>query len=249
LLKLRTSRRDAGASISVTHAPVGNESPLVLLGLWGCTIVLMTVFVIAHSYYPGLPAPGTETGGWDAWSDQSRYIEAARAWAHWNLSPTVHWYPPGYALLGAPFLPLTPHDRFLLPNLACLVISQFACAALGRRLFPGYRFASLVGAGAFLIASVGTLRGLVSWLAPWTTTPSAALTLVAFVAVLRLAEQPSVSRALAAGSVIGGITLFRLSDAVPVALATAIASAPTMFEVPIRRAALQFAQGANPRFA
>jgi hypothetical protein len=237
LLKLRASRHNAGASISVTHAPVGDESLLVLPGLWGCTILLMTVFVIAHSHYPGLPAPRTETGGWDAWSDQSHYIEAARAWAHGNLSPALHWYPPGYALLGAPFLPLTPHDRFLLPDLACLIVSQFACAALGRRLFPEYRFARLLGAGAFLIASIGTFRGLVSWLIPWSTTPSAALTLVAFVAILRLAEQPCVSRALAAGSAIGGITLFRPGDAVPVALAAAIALAPAMFAVPIRRAA------------
>ena len=205
-------------------------------GLIALVLLLAAVFLIAHAHYAGLPAAGSETGGWRTWADQSRYIEAARAWARWNLSPARHWYPPGYALLGAPFLPLTPNDRFLLPNLACLIASQFACAALARRLFPENRFASLLGAGAFLIASIGTMPGLKSWLIPWSTTPSATLTFAAFVAVLRLAERPGIGRALLAGSAIGGITLFRPGDAAPVALAAALALAPDLLALPIRRA-------------
>jgi hypothetical protein len=198
---------------------------------------MIAVFLIAHALYPGLPAPGTEAGGWREWDDQSKYIEAARAWSEWDFTPARHWYPPGYPLLGAPFLRLTPHDRFLLPDLACLVASLFGCVALARRIFPQYRFASLFGAAAFVVASVGTFAGLKSWLVPWTTTPDAALTFAALVAVLRLAEQPGIGRALLAGGAIGGITFFRPGDAVPVALAAAVALTPRLLALPMRRAA------------
>jgi hypothetical protein len=227
-------RSDVGATLMETS--LGSESPLTPLGLAGLTLLLSSLFLIAHARYPGLPTPGTETGGWGAWFDQSQYLKAARAWAHWNLSPALHWYPPGYALLGAPFLLLTPHDRFLIPNLTCLIVSQFACAALARRLFPENRFARLLGAGAFLIASIGTMPGLKSWLVPWTTTPSAALAFVSFVVVLRLAERPGIGTALLAGSAVGGITLFRPGDTAPVAVAAAVALAPVLLALPIREA-------------
>jgi len=219
------------------HARTRPRSLIVPIGLACLTLVLVAVFLVAHAFYPGVPAPGTETGGWRDWADQSRYIEAARAWSEWDLTPARHWYPPGYPLLAAPFLWLTPHDRFLLPNLACLVASLFACAALARRMFPQHRFASLFGAAAFVVASVGTLPGLKSWLVPWTTTPAAALTFAALVAVLRLAEQPGIGRALLAGCAVGGITFFRPGDAVPVALAAAVALTPRLLALPIRRAA------------
>jgi hypothetical protein len=199
--------------------------------------VLTAVFLFAHSRYPGVPAAGTEAGGWSTWADQAKYLEAARAWAAWDLTPARHWYPPGYALLGAPFLPITPYDRFLLPNLACLIASLFACAALARRMFPQGRYASVWGAAAFLVASVGTLPGLKSWLVPWTTTPAAALTFAAFVAVLRLAERPGIGRAVLAGAAVGGITLFRPGDAVPVALAAAVALTPRLLTMAVRPAA------------
>jgi len=213
------------------HQPI-----LVPIGLGCLTCVLVAVFLVAHAFYPGLPAPGTETGGWREWADQSKYIEAARAWSAWDLTAARHWYPPGYPLLAAPFLRLTPHDRFLLPDLVCLVASLFACAALARRMFPQHRFARLFGAAAFVLASVGTFSGLKSWLVPWTTTPAAALTFASLVAVLRLAEQPGIGQALLAGGAIGGITFFRPGDAVPVALAAAVALTPCLLVLPIRRA-------------
>ncbi|HEY3847971.1 MAG TPA: hypothetical protein VGL95_12750 [Acetobacteraceae bacterium] len=221
----------------MTTVAAREQSRLVVTGLAGLTLVLTAVFLIAHFHYPGLPAAGTETGGWRGWADQSRYIEAARAWAAWDLTPARHWYPPGYPLMGAPFLRITPHDRFLLPDLACLIASQFACAALARRMFPHSRFASLWGAAAFLVASIGTLSGLKSWLVPWTTTPAAALTFAAFVAVLRLAERPGIGRALLAGGAVGGMIFFRPGDAAPVALAAVVALTPRLVAMRIRTAA------------
>jgi hypothetical protein len=213
------------------------QSRLIVLGHAALTLLLVAIFLIAHAHYLGVPAAYTEAGGWSTWADQSKYLEAARAWAAWDLTPARHWYPPGYPLLGALLLPITPSDRFLLPDLACLIASQFACAALARRMFPQGRFAGLVGSAAFLVASVGTLAGLKSWLIPWTTTPAAALTFTALVAVLRLAEHPGIGRALLAGSAIGGIVFFRPADAGPVALAAAVALAPRLCAMPMRRAA------------
>jgi hypothetical protein len=221
----------------MTNLRTQSQSHIMPLGLACLTLVSIAIFLVAHAFYPGVPAPGTETGGWRDWADQARYIEAARAWSEWDLAPARHWYPPGYPLLAAPFLWLTPHDRFMLPNLACLVASLFACAALARRMFPQHRFASLFGAAAFVVASVGTLPGLKSWLVPWTTTPAAALTFAALVAVLRLAERPGLGRALLAGCAVGGITLFRPADAVPVALAAAVALTPRLLALPVHRAA------------
>jgi hypothetical protein len=99
----------------MTAVAAREQSRLVPLGLAGLTLVLTAVFLIAHSHYTGLPAAGAETGGWRGWADQSRYIEAARAWAAWDLTPARHWYPPGYPLMGAPFLRITPHDASCRP--------------------------------------------------------------------------------------------------------------------------------------
>ena len=235
--KLRLAHPGQVPAPCVPDASEVRHAWLIPLGLAGLTLALTAVFLVAHWHYPGLPAAVTETGGWRLWADQSKYLEAARAWYEWDLSAARHWYPPGYPLLGAPFLRITPYDRFLLPDLGCLIASLLLCAALARRLFPEGRFASLWGAAAFLVASVGTMPGLKSWLPPWTTTPAAALTFAAFVAVLRLAEHPGIRRALLAGCAIGGITLFRPGDAVPVALAAAVALAPRLLAMPIRASA------------
>jgi len=54
---------------------------------------------------------------WQAWSDQSRYLQSAQAWATLNLDPALHHYPPGYSLLAAPFVYLMPALPFVVPDL------------------------------------------------------------------------------------------------------------------------------------
>jgi hypothetical protein len=200
------------------------------------SVLLCAVFLYAHSRYPGVPSANGETGGWNDWNDQSLYIRAAQAWAIGDLSSGQHAYPPGYALLAAWMRPITPGDRFLLPNIACLIVSQWACASLSIRMFPRLRFARAVGAAAFLIASVGTVIALKSWLVPWTSTPAAAMTLLTLVAVLRLSERPSALRAALAGAALGAIVIFRPADSAPVALASSLAMLPTLIALPVRRA-------------
>lgn len=213
-----------------------NKAAFVPPGLIALGLLTAAWFLTAHVLAPA-PYVGTAPTGLHALGvDQSHYLAGARAWAQWNLKPALHWYPPGYSLLGAPFLTITPHDPFLVPDLACLLVSQFACAGLARRLFPDNRFAPLLGAGAFLIASIGTVAGALSWVMPWTTTPSATLVLVSLLAVLRLGERPGAHRALVAGSAIGAIALFRPGSAVPVAIAASVAIAPVLLRLPLRRA-------------
>eukprot|EP01037_Dinobryon_pediforme_P014972 gene14972-15111_t len=211
-----------------------HESRLTRAALALLVLATCAVFLAAHWFYPGLPSVD-ETGGWRDWVDQGRYLRAAQAWQAGDLSAGAHWYPPGYPMMAALFSRITPHDRFLLPNLACVVISQMACAALAVRLFPGLRWARCIGALAFLVASVGTLPGLKLWLVPWTTTPATACILLTLVLVLRLAERPNAARAASAGLALSAILLFRPGDIAPLALASGLAMIPVLARQTLRQ--------------
>lgn len=198
-------------------------------------LILVVAFLAAHAVYPGLPST-QELGGWRDWNDQGLYLRASQAWAAFDLRQGEHWHPPGYPLLASRLLWITPHDRFLLPNLVSLVICQLVCARLGTRLFPALRWAASIGAACFLVASLATLPGLKSWLIPWTTTPAAAAIFVSLLAVLRLAERPTAGRALAAGAALGAIVLFRPGDVMPAALASCVVTLPVLAALPARKA-------------
>ena len=60
------------------------------------------------------------TSNWNGWWDQSQYLKSATAFAHGKLAASEHWYLPGYALLGAPFVWLLPQNPFLPVNLISL---------------------------------------------------------------------------------------------------------------------------------
>lgn len=198
-------------------------------------LILVVVFLAAHAVYPGLPSV-QETGGWRDWNDQGLYLRASQAWEAFDLRAGEHWYPPGYPLMASWLRWITPHDRFLLPDLASLLVCQIACAALAVRLLPRVRLAGAIGAAAFLVASLGTVPGLKSWLIPWTTTPAAAAILVCLLAVLRLAERPGAGRAMAAGAALGSIALFRPGDVMPVALAACVVMLPVLWRLRLARA-------------
>jgi hypothetical protein len=218
--------------MAVAFGDKGNWRNLALVAL---CLIMAVVFLAAHAVYPGLPSV-QETGGWRDWNDQGLYLRASQAWAEGDLRAASHWYPPGYPLMASALLRITPHDRFLLPDLASLLICQLVCARLAIRLFPALRWAAALGAACFLVASLGTLPGLKSWLIPWTTTPAAAAILLTLLAVLRLAEQPGPGRALAAGAALGAIVLFRPGDVMPVALAACVVMLPVLWRLKLRRA-------------
>lgn len=92
--------------------------------------------------------------GWWSWWDQSAYIQATLAWANGVLDPAYHWFLPGYALLGAPFVRITPAEPFLLPDLACLLGSLWLFAGLAARLMGEFRHGRAVGAAVFVATAV-----------------------------------------------------------------------------------------------
>lgn len=205
----------------------------ICLGL--LVLAMCAVFLAAHAGYPGVPS-AAETGGWRDWNDQGLYLRASQAWQAGNFSKSEHWYPPGYPLVASVFSHVTPRDRFLLPDLGCLLVGLLACTSLARRLFPRMAWARCLGAVVFVVASVGTLAGLKLWLVPWTTTPAAACILVCLVLVLRLSERPGWVRAVAAGAALGAITLFRPGDVMPVAVASAVVMVPVLWRMGFVRA-------------
>ena len=136
----------------------------------GCIMLAIYYLLgtIHASERPGSSAIHPE--GWWRWSDQGLYLKSTHALAHLDFTAAQHWYPLGYALLGAPFERLMPMHPFLFIDLACLFAS-----------FAGFvHFARHCGFGppaavvAFLLGSLGSESIRANWVIPWTTTPACA---------------------------------------------------------------------------
>ena len=174
---------------------------------------------------PRRPAAATLDSGWWAFSDQGRYLTSALAWAAGRLDPAEHWYLPGYPLLAAPFIRLTPANPFLLPDLALLAATVWLTAALAGWLAPAWRGARIAGAAAALGAVLPPLA-LDVWVTPWTSTPEAALTLGCLLATLHSAARPGSARpSFIVGLCAGAVAAFRPADAILLALVAGAASA------------------------
>ena len=166
---------------------------------------------------------------WWEWNDQGKYYTAAKAWAEGQLDPKLHWYFPGYALLGAALFWLMPGQPFYLVDLVCLLAFALAFVALAGRLAPEIRFIRAYAAIVFVLTVVLTRYNMKSFVEPWTTTPTAPISLAALVLTLRLWERPNArrgaGRAALAGLVAGSLVLFRPVDTAPILLAIAGTSA------------------------
>ncbi|MBE7213040.1 MAG: hypothetical protein INR65_18665 [Gluconacetobacter diazotrophicus] len=146
------------------------------------------------------PYPGNTL--WWSWWDQGRYGKAAIAWAHGWTSPDWHWYLPGYPLMGAPFVGVTPADPFLIPDLACLLAVLGICVGLGRRLLDAGRWSVPLGCAAFVLAVDLWTPEMRDWVIPWTTTPEA----VGFLgAVLAVAGLPGAGRRVRLRAALAGV--------------------------------------------
>ncbi len=169
-------------------------------------LVLVAVSLGVHAYeYPG------SFRGFAAWGDQARYLQAARAWAQWDLLPSEHHYPPYYPLLGAAFVRLTPWQPFMIPDALCWAACLPIFLRLATRLAPDWPPAA--SAACFLVGTLGGRRLLELWVIPWTTTGVAPCQFGALLLAFRLAERPGWARALPLGLVIGAAAGFRPSDA------------------------------------
>jgi hypothetical protein len=136
------------------------------------SLLLTVLYAVDYVNYPALPGNNNaaQSLGWWGWFDQSKFLESTRALARLDLSPAHHFYPLGYALLGAPFTRVMPQHPFFLVDLAALLITYAAFVRFAFRcgLEPLY------GATIFILASAVDPVLFHQWVIPWNTSPQAA---------------------------------------------------------------------------
>jgi hypothetical protein len=181
--------------------------------VWAILILTGVDYMIRHQMHWNHPRTLGMTGWW-LWDDQGYYIRAARAWAAGNLDPAQHWYLPGYPLLGAAFAWLTPVQPFYLPDLLCLVAFGWLLGALAAQLAPELRWGRIIGALVFFVTVALSPLAMKSFVEPWTTTPTAPLTVASLLLAMRFWDRPSARHAALLGLVTASVSLFRPTDAV-----------------------------------
>ncbi len=174
--------------------------------------LLATRYFRVHARNPLAPGFAAPAHAWFGWSDQGLYYRAARAWAAGNLDSASHHYPAGYALLGALFVPFFPDQPFFLVDVLCWTSALWLFAALAAALWPAAAGMRAVGGTVFFLATVMDRPAFYTWETPWTSTPSATLTLAALLAALRYSQAPRLRHAVAAAFLSGSVILFRPTD-------------------------------------
>lgn len=155
---------------------------------------------------------------WSGWFDQGKYLLAARAWAAGNLDPAQHYYQPGYPLLAAPFVWLTPARPFLIPNLTSLLLALWLFSAIAARIGPGGRWARAIGAVVFVATTALVPPILDLWTVPWSSTPVVPLVYACLLFGLRVLDRGGARDALLCGLTAGLIAGFRPTDAMALLL-------------------------------
>ena len=139
--------------------------PLVL----AAGAVLAAVYTLRYLADPALPGSHASAPlGWWGWFDQSMTLRSTRALVEGTLDPAEHYYPFGYALLGAVFYAVTPGHAFFLVDLLSLLGALAGFVALARRL----GLAPVLGAPLFGLSLLGTPLLFRQWVVPWSTTPT-----------------------------------------------------------------------------
>ena len=138
--------------------------------------VFLAAFTLLYMWsywtHPNLPLINPQyPEGWWGWFDQSQYLRSIQAFATGELKRESFLYPPFYALISAPFWPLSKNHPTLLPDLICFLAFFGGMFAVCRR-FYGVVLPGLVSAGMLVLAPMVTMT---QWVIPWTSTPQAAL--------------------------------------------------------------------------
>ena len=173
-------------------------------------------------------ATPTAAMAWWVWWDQGLYQKAAVAWANGVTDPAFHWYLPGYPLLGAAFVHVTPADPFLLPNLASFLGTLWLFCGLASRLLDDVPLRVPVACGLFVATCVLSPRILWAWVVPWTTTPETLCIFGALLGAMRLVEGGRRRDALLTGLATAAIAGFRPADAAVVGLAVCAVAGPAL---------------------
>jgi hypothetical protein len=198
--------------------------------VWSILLLTALDYMVRHQMHWNHPRSLGMTGWW-LWDDQGYYIRAARAWAAGNLDPAQHWYLPGYPLLGAAFAWLTPVQPFYLPDLLCLIAFGWLFTWLAERLAPDLRWTRITGALVFFVTVALSPLAMKSFVEPWTTTPTAPLTLASLLLAMRFWDRPSARSAALLGFATASVLLFRPTDAgILIGVVAGFAGAALMFQ-------------------
>ncbi|MFL9963479.1 hypothetical protein PQR02_20890 [Paraburkholderia sediminicola] len=160
-------------------------------------LLIAALYIKAYFAHPALPT--TTADGWWTWWDQSNYLKSATALWHRDFSVGLYVYPLGYSAIGAAFVAVAPAHPFFVPNLLALLASYFAFIGFARCVGVNSLWAALV----FLGASVCDPELFQHWVAPWTTTPVAALIWISLWLSGRYVLRPDEARAKRRYFVIG----------------------------------------------
>jgi hypothetical protein len=150
--------------------------------------------------------------GWYLWTDQSVYLRSLVAFLHGDLDPDKHFYPPLYALVGAPFYLVTKNHPWFLVDLATMLWSAHVFMRLAERYVP--RAVALL-----LLVLTVLLNGyvLTAFVVPWTSTVTTAVVSTLVWLLMRAQDRPEAPgwrAALGFGAVAGLLFLARPLDAV-----------------------------------
>ncbi len=142
---------------------------------WHLAGAFALVVAYLWGYAGNFETPGNNPrfplGWWGAW-DQSKYIDSALSLAAGELHPGHHWYPLGYALLGAPFASVLPAGHlYLVADLGCLLASYAGFLVFARHVGVAAPARVLL----FLLGTITCPGVLAAWAKPWNTSLSAAL--------------------------------------------------------------------------
>ena len=141
----------------------------------------------------------------------------------WYPRPAYHWFLPGYPLLGALFVRITPAQPFLWPDLACLLASLWLFTGLAARLLGHVPYARSIGAVVFAATTALPQKAMLAWVIPWTTTPEAVCLFACLLAAARFTKRPRPLDAFAAALAGVAAAGFRPADsAVVVAVSGAV---------------------------
>ena len=210
-----------------------------------CTVAVILRFMELHTVlspdvapslgvlHAALPHAPPSNYGWWSWWDQSWYLQAALAWSHLYLDPAMHWYPPGYPMLGALFTRVTPADPFMVPDLACMVAALWLFTAISGHLFGRAQLGRSVGAWLFLASNAAPKLVVWAWVVPWTTTPETVLLFACLLGTIRFAAGLRPADAALAGFAAAATVAFRPADAAAVGgLCAAAATAALLLHWP-----------------
>ena len=130
-------------------------------------VILATIYTLRYLADPAVPGnQATNPLGWWGWFDQSMTLRSTKALVDGNLDPAEHYYPFGYALLGALPYAATPSYAFFIVDLLALLGALAGFVALSRRL----GLVPLLAAPLFGLALLGNSLLFRQWVVPWSTT-------------------------------------------------------------------------------